>query len=74
MTWADLVTLGQERFATEPGEITDRVAAIKPDDPLALLYTSGTTGHPKGVLLTHRNVLYAMVTVDAMGTVRWRSR
>jgi hypothetical protein len=37
MTWADLVTLGQERFAAEPGEITDRVAAIKPDDPLALL-------------------------------------
>jgi long-subunit acyl-CoA synthetase (AMP-forming) len=74
MTWADLVTLGRERFATEPGEITARVAAIKPDDPLALLYTSGTTGHPKGVLLTHRNILYAMGAADRAGLVIERVR
>jgi long-chain acyl-CoA synthetase len=74
LTWDDLVALGRERFAAEPGEITARVAAIKPDDPLALLYTSGTTGNPKGVLLTHRNILYAMTTVDGMGTVGPRVR
>ena len=77
LTWDGLVALGRDRLAAEPGEIAGRVAAIKPDDPLALLYTSGTTGNPKGVLLTHRNILYAMVTVDAMGTVsrgvRWVS-
>ncbi len=39
MTWADLVALGRERFAAEPGQVIARVAAIKPDDPLALLYT-----------------------------------
>jgi long-chain acyl-CoA synthetase len=77
LTWADFVALGRQRFAAEPGEITARMAAIKPDDPLALLYTSGTTGNPKGVLLTHRNILYEMAAADTMGViiprVRWVS-
>jgi long-subunit acyl-CoA synthetase (AMP-forming) len=77
LTWADFVTLGRERFAAGPDEITARVAAIRPDDPLALLYTSGTTGNPKGVLLTHRNILYEMASTDTMGVitphVRWVS-
>src|SRR3984957_19533886 len=74
MTWADFAELGRERFAAEPGEVASRIAEIKPDDPLALLYTSGTTGHPKGVVLTHRNILYAMVADDAMGILEPRAR
>jgi long-chain acyl-CoA synthetase len=77
LTWADFVALGRERFAAGPGEITARVAAIRPDDPLALLYTSGTTGNPKGVVLTHRNILYEMAAADTIGVivprVRWVS-
>jgi long-subunit acyl-CoA synthetase (AMP-forming) len=38
----------------DPGEIVDQ---IEPDDMLTLIYTSGTTGPPKGVQLTHRNLM-----------------
>lgn len=31
---------------------------IKPDDVAALVYTSGTSGNPKGVILTHRNLMH----------------
>ena len=77
LTWTNLMELGRERLTADPGEIAARMAAIKPDDPLALLYTSGTTGNPKGVLLTHRNILFALETAGRVGVVtrgvRWVS-
>lgn len=38
-------------------EIDDRAAAIVPEDLFTLIYTSGTTGKPKGVMLTHANMM-----------------
>jgi long-chain acyl-CoA synthetase len=43
--------------------------SLAPDDPAVILYTSGTTGHPKGVLLTHRNVVSNAVSGRGSGTV-----
>ncbi|MFF3484328.1 AMP-dependent synthetase/ligase [Streptomyces sp. NPDC002701] len=40
--------------------------AVTPDQPLALVYTSGTTGEPKGVVLTHRNVIYESLMQDQL--------
>jgi long-chain acyl-CoA synthetase len=46
-------TFGQEH----PGAFEAEVAGGTPDDVAMICYTSGTTGHPKGVMLTHRNAI-----------------
>ena len=77
LTWDAFTALGKERFAADPGAVTARIAAIGPEDPVTLLYTSGTTGNPKGVLLTHHNVLYEVAAAASTGSVatevRWVS-
>ncbi|NUS27150.1 MAG: AMP-binding protein [Streptomyces sp.] len=40
-----------------PGELDKALDGAVPDDPLTVVYTSGTTGEPKGVVLTHAQVL-----------------
>ncbi len=48
----------QELAETVPmSEVHDRMRKINPDDVCTMQYTSGTTGFPKGVMLTHRNVV-----------------
>ena len=77
LSWQALVTLGAQRLAKDRGPVQRRVAAIRPEDPLTLLYTSGTTGNPKGVIITHANALYELETARAGGNapmhVRWVS-
>jgi long-subunit acyl-CoA synthetase (AMP-forming) len=42
----------------DPGfDVSESISAVGPDDLLTLIYTSGTTGPPKGVQLTHRNLM-----------------
>ena len=69
MTWAEFERLGAERYAADPDAVAGRVAAIAPDDPVTLLYTSGTTGNPKGVVNTHRGVLFETGSLHVAGAL-----
>ncbi len=74
LSWDALVALGARRHAASPEVVTARIGAIRPDDPVTLLYTSGTTANPKGVLITHANVLYEVAALDVGGVTPMHAR
>ena len=53
-SWHDLRALGGE---ITPEALSQRQADCHPDDVICIMYTSGTTGNPKGVMLTHHNLV-----------------
>jgi long-chain acyl-CoA synthetase len=65
-----LVQLEEEGAAWDdahPGAYEKRSEAVGPDDLASLLYTSGTTGPPRGVMLTHDNWVFQAESADRLG-------
>lgn len=64
-TWTSFLAPAEADFS----ELNTYRAQIKPDDLATIIYTSGTTGNPKGVMLSHRNIVYNVETVRALAPI-----
>ena len=69
----DAITLDALRGARavpRHAEFHERVASITPDDTCVFMYTSGTTGPPKGCILTHGNYRNVVSMAEQQGVAQ----
>jgi long-chain acyl-CoA synthetase len=58
LSWEDLLERGRQALAGDPEIVVRSAGAARPESLATLIYTSGTTGVPKGVMISHRNVVW----------------
>ncbi len=58
MTWEEFLEIGKEEFEKDPNFVTDKLDLVDDDDIAIMVYTSGTTGPPKGSMITHGNLAW----------------
>ncbi len=61
--WDDFIDLGRQHRAANPGHLERVMSDATVDDAITLVYTSGTTGPPKGAMLTNSNFLFCVETL-----------
>jgi long-chain acyl-CoA synthetase len=70
LTLDRLADLGRYHLSVHPDAVDRAVAMVRPHHLATIVYTSGTTGRPKGVELTHGNWLYLGAAVASEGVIR----
>jgi long-chain acyl-CoA synthetase len=63
MFWENFLEIGRKHREANPGAVATRMAEAEDEDVMTLVYTSGTTGPPKGAMLTNANADYAIQRV-----------
>lgn len=71
-TLDELKITGMEIRESGKSKADKRIQAIKPVDPYTMIYTSGTTGRPKGVVLTHANMMSQVLNVPIEIKQGWK--
>jgi len=64
--WDDFIALGRQHRESNPGALERVMGEAEADDVMTLVYTSGTTGPPKGAMLTNANVDYCIDVLIGM--------
>ncbi|MDR2019687.1 MAG: AMP-binding protein [Treponema sp.] len=59
-SYRDLIEMGKNRRQARPGEVDAEIDRGKKDDLVTVIFTSGTTGEPKGVMLTHGTFIFQL--------------
>jgi len=64
--FTEIERLGRQAHQTDPERFQNNVQAINEEDLAIICYTSGTTGNPKGTLLTHKNILSMVASLNSV--------
>ncbi len=62
-SWKEILELGRQNTEKYKSIFTKTRDAIRADDIVTLIYTSGTTGNPKGVMLSHNNIMSNVLSI-----------